>query len=158
MNCKIVPFFLCLILNTCQYTEADYYCDNLIQRMSDGEISQKLELWFDSQFKAKHITKSIDYKYGGVFYLGNHTYLQPFDWSILEFDETRSLIKIIEIQEEVVGSETLAKVDSVYIGERGRIGVLVKSDSASNYGIGENPEFINEITDRVMVLCVDLGF
>lgn len=155
---KLFILFLLLLINmtSCaKYTQL--YCQKLEATVNEPQVRKELENWFDDNFANKLISKS-EYRYGGIYVPGLYTYLGTFDWSILGFDENSSRIKLLGIHDDDIDSEGFVKVNKVFLGERSRAGILLKSDKSESYVLGTDQQYIKEVTDRIAILCIDVGF
>lgn len=136
--------------------EVDTYCESMKKVVEKDYNAQKLEDWFDQNFDNRIISKE-NYTFGGRYFPGLYTYEKSFEWNMINFDELESIIKIVKFDKiDTVGSRM--KVDSIALAENSRKNIMVKSAGSDSYGLGEDSRFIIDVTDRVAILCMDVGF
>lgn len=150
----VILSFVLVCLPSCENNRQPY-CEKLVNKASNPEVSNKLINWFDENFKNKEILKNDEYIFGGLYVPGSYTYKKPFDWALIDFNERRPLVKLIDIEETDAGSEVFAIVNSISLAERSRVSILVQSNKFDDYGLGKDNQSIIKVTDRVAVYCYD---
>ena len=154
---KIVVIAGLFSLPSCSNADGDY-CSRLATIAEDESVQEYLVAWVDEKILQQPLTFGR-VKSGGLMIPGRYMLLDGPDWSVLGFSAEDSQVRLVGPSASDVNSGDLrSSVASVFFGERSRYGILVKTSSAPDVGLGADLSFVTWITDQVGVVCIHVDW
>jgi hypothetical protein len=117
-------------------------------------LTTYLESWVDERVSLEMLD-DLRVEIGGLAVPGKYQLLaQSVEWDRLGLSGSREIVRLVGPRAGWATSRDAESLKSVFFGRGSRVGYVVRTQWADDFGLGSNSQYASRVSERVAFVCI----